>query len=519
MLDKNTRIKVLAVAAFIFPLLYALYTEQMWEDFFIMFRHSKNLADGFGLTFNPGAERVHGFTSPLATLLLAFFYFITGKSSYIAPLWCFRIVSALAFSGAAVTLYQLAKKNAKHAATAVFLFFFFTLDIKALAFSSNGMETAFMLLFISLTIRNLTEANSKNFLAGGLSFAGLMWTRPDGCLYIAVMGITSLLFFPDKKEKFTALVKMCLVCTVLYLPWFLWAFWYFGSPIPQPVHAKQAAYDFSLIATGGILKVLLERAEMAFYPIYTQFGGWPWWLEYVVRPQALFCLVYWVIPIKDRLGRQASFCFMAMCLYLTGVYPYPWYLPSPALFAWLTLALGLNGCLELLTPKLGKLAYAPVVGFLCLIVFNIIQIDVQGAYSSKIIQAEVEMKNRRQVGLWLNGNVQKNETIFAECIGYIGYFADRTLLDFPGLATPKVSQMRKVDPRGMLDLVPDLNPDWIVVRGKEVNGASYPEYFKAHYRFKTTFDATARLNQVSPFPGRGYADLDSVFSVYHRESN
>ena len=71
----------------------------------------------------------------------------------------------------------------------------------------------------------------------------------------------------------------------------------------------------------------------------------------------------------------------------------------------------------------------------------------------------------------------------------------------------------------MLDLVPTVNPDWVVLRGGKQNSVHYPEYFNSHYQLKATFDATQRLDALSPFPGRGAADLDAVFSVYHRESN
>lgn len=43
------------------------YTDHVWEDYFITYRASKNLAEGNGLTYTVG-ERVHSFTSPLGVL-------------------------------------------------------------------------------------------------------------------------------------------------------------------------------------------------------------------------------------------------------------------------------------------------------------------------------------------------------------------------------------------------------------------------------------------------------------------
>src|SRR5437868_3644445 len=80
------------LAAALVPLAYAWYTNHIWEDFFITFRHSQNLCEGHGLVYQPG-ERVHGFTSPLGTLVPAFCHTFTGQVSYLRALWLFRVLS------------------------------------------------------------------------------------------------------------------------------------------------------------------------------------------------------------------------------------------------------------------------------------------------------------------------------------------------------------------------------------------------------------------------------------------
>src|SRR2546421_11166672 len=76
---------------------YILVTDHIWEDYFITFRHSQNLAEGHGLVYHVG-ERVHGFTSPLGTLLPALLYLMLGKGSYVPTLWLFRLLSVIAFA-------------------------------------------------------------------------------------------------------------------------------------------------------------------------------------------------------------------------------------------------------------------------------------------------------------------------------------------------------------------------------------------------------------------------------------
>ena len=87
------------VLAFCIAAAFALATNHAWEDYYITFRVSKNLATGRGPVFTPG-ERVHAFTSPLNMLLPAALSYATGNRSDAAVLWLFRVISAASFAGA-----------------------------------------------------------------------------------------------------------------------------------------------------------------------------------------------------------------------------------------------------------------------------------------------------------------------------------------------------------------------------------------------------------------------------------
>ena len=58
-------------------------------------------------------------------------------------------------------------------------------EFKSVAFSMNGQETGLMLFFLAWTLRSPSLGADFHWKSLGLAWAGLQWTRPDGCVFIA----------------------------------------------------------------------------------------------------------------------------------------------------------------------------------------------------------------------------------------------------------------------------------------------------------------------------------------------
>src|SRR6476659_10642424 len=92
-LRESSRAQVLIFfATFAVAMLFAAFTQHIWEDYYITYRASKNLATGHGLVFNHG-DRLHTFTSPLGVLLPALSSVLTLNRSDVVALWLFRLMS------------------------------------------------------------------------------------------------------------------------------------------------------------------------------------------------------------------------------------------------------------------------------------------------------------------------------------------------------------------------------------------------------------------------------------------
>jgi hypothetical protein len=531
------------------PTSYTLYTNHIWEDYFITFRHSQNLAEGKGLLYNEG-QRVHGFTSPLGVLLPAGCYVITGAQSYEPALWIFRVLSIAAFvTGGVILLLAVPLDQPYARVIQVALALLYVTEAKSVAFSTNGQETAFMLLFVGLGLYLFSRDVSRHWIAHGACWAGLLWTRPDGCIYIAALGLGNLLFTAaPRRDVFKALVKSALVCTVLYLPWFAGAWMYYGSPVPQTVRAKSGLGLDPLRDPEGYLLEVWKRypvkAAGHFRPIY--YGDWDdgwnqqiapvldilrrihcdnlaahvqqiYSLDLLTLLLALFCSAYWLIPIRDPLGRMASFCFAALTIYFASsvLHVYPWYMPPVALFGIVTLASGwihLAGAIPRLAPVLRPLAAL----MLLVLVMERSILLTQMAQQIAVQEEVVEMGNRKVVGEWLKENVRPGERVHLEPVGYIGYFSGAHIVDYPGLVSPEVVYLRKVKGLDRFEFEAVLRPEWMVLRPYEAEWMAKNPFFEKEYEHVKDFDVSDRVERAN-IPGKGYLRFDARFQVYRRK--
>lgn len=513
-------------------------TSHVWEDYWITYRSSKNLATGHGLVFNPG-ERLHTFTSPLGVLLPAMASLLTGNSSDTAAIWIFRVWSAAAFAGSAVLLLAVARRYNYSALAAAMLALFVMLDGKSIDFSINGMETGLLLLFIAYTLWAMFAAQQRRWVHLGLAWGALMWTRPDSFLYIALLA-AGVFFFNDKER--TGLtrgqwVKVFLqagaLCAVVYLPWFVWAWSYYGSPVPHTILAKGNVSGGGKTALGA-LKTLLNfpwtvwqgqtSLESAFLPSYFQIGGWPAAALTIARWMGLILAFQWVLPWRVEV-RTASFAFCGMHVYLSyfPFFPFPWYLPGTALLA-AAVAGGMLAQIQSVIDWLGERIGSWIRALRFVVAGGaVFLLGAQGWLSWQMMR---EMKAeqvfsatavRRKVGEWLHDNAKPGDTVFMEPLGHIGYFSGLKTYDFPGLSSREMVRAIKVVKTDWADIAEYLSPDWMVLRPFEIQRMrnSMMRLINETYEVATEFNTVDQIHALD-ICGRNYVEHDAHLTVFRR---
>lgn len=526
-------------AVLVFGLLWAGMARVAWEDYYITYRASKNLAEGHGLVFTPG-ERVHSFTSPLGVLLPALSYLLTGKTSDDGALWVFRVFSFSALAGAACFVWQILRRlRPTQPWAAIAAVVWLATDSKTLTFAAGGMETGVLVFFLSWAVWACLTGPRDFARHLGLAWAGLMWSRPDSCIYIAALGGGLLLFsrrengaVVSRRRVLREVAAAGLICAVLYLPWFAWAWHYYGSPVPHTIIAKGL---FENHALGGLVRSAAElpgalwssktSVDLTFLPYY---GSLPPTLAFMrpwlFWPAAAMLLVAF-LPGVSREARFASWLCVAGHLYLTVVlkFPAPWYVPPVAWMGILAFVLAVAEIVGRWPAARWPRWIAATIMALVLIE-SVVFAGVM-ARQCRLTTDVVEQPVRRAIGEWLKSHAaSERETVFLEPLGYIGFYSGLKMLDFPGLCSPEMVVARKLSPQRSYpyawgNLIPMLRPDWLVLRPferSEVN-KNDARLLPSSYDLVKVFDATKQIDAVGWVPIPGYLRNDAVFEVYRRK--
>jgi hypothetical protein len=499
---------------------FAAWTGHTWEDFFITFRSSLNLATGHGLVYQPG-ERVHTFTSPLGTLLPALFALGGGDDVVARALWCFRLASAAALGGAlwlAARSFLRAGLAALAAVTACALW---ALDPKTIDFAVNGMESAFFVLFIVVTWCALADGAAPWRVA--LGFAGLQWTRPDGVIFFAAL-VAAWWCFGVRTDNCNARSRLMTIARgialgfALYLPWIFFAWSYYGSPVPHTILAKASHYPAGEFALSVVLypwRLLFGHTTLheVFMPSYFYLGGWPAGLSWISRLFAVSAALAWLWPAVRAPGRIASGAFFLGGLYIQPIPGSPWYYPGWQALAFIAWAFLLDAVWRT-APRAQRAARVLAITLVALQAALLLAV----AWQMRAQQTWIEDRQRTVIGRWLRAHAAPGERVYLEPLGYIGFFSGLKMLDYPGLASPEVVAARRAGAKPHAQLIAALQPDWLVLRPDQVAGvnAEMPRLLVDDYRLARVFDVRAGVDSVTFLPGRGYLEFDAVYSVFAR---
>ncbi|MBW4470999.1 MAG: hypothetical protein KME45_11440 [Stenomitos rutilans HA7619-LM2] len=452
------------VAGLVARLSFWLYTDRVWEDSLITITHAVSAVSGLGLTHHYGEGRVHGFTSALSVLIpLAGEVIVPG-----AGLLMLRLASLLATVITITYAYLIAQKLNLNQWATFFAVSYLALSQYQIFYGMAGMETQVATAILLAGTYFVMEKQAR--LAGACLGLGLL-VRPDFCLWV----LPALLYFvwQNRKTGFQA----ALMTLVVASPWFLFATFYYGSPIPHTIAVKSLIWSSPPPSLLAGINAWLTWFSVQLTVVHA--GSWKFFAPFVDAhfvlstpiPQPILAAVAVLILSLALLGiwstRKVRGLWVAIAyVVIFTIYYFAWVgndyfswyvIPFMALVV-LFAAAGLHRLQRLSVAGSNLLAVTLAILFAVHIPFSFpIQAQVQ----------QIENHVRKPLGEYLGQVVPHGEAVVSESAGYVGYYSRAKLYDFPGLTSPTALQALKQLPpehRSLDAMINRLQPEWLVLR-------------------------------------------------------
>lgn len=400
-----------------------------YDDAYITFRYSYNLATGNGFVYNPG-ERYLGTTAPLFGLLVGLLGLPAPDA--IPQIGILTSVVSLALSG--VGLYVYGRLHGAPLSGLLAGLLFVASPIPVWAFGGE------MPLLVALVVWSLVAYRlDRTLLAASLLAIGML-VRLDTVLAVGCLGLHYLV--TRRRLPWRELLTIA----AILLPFAVLVYLYYGQLLPGTLGAKRAQ-----IASGlwpPFLRGLAEWLRAAsFQDSSAMFRGMPA-APAMVRMLPLLALGvpalaiyrFWLLPL--------GWCVLfTLAYHVLGVPFYHWYAVPALLGLAIVAACGANLLADGLVYALRLLLRQPVptwapgvVG--SVIVLAMLQGTVQQIAYLRRLGANEPSGGRQlyiEAGRWLAENTPAGASVGYFEIGYLGYGAQRRIVDPVGLVNPGVA--------------------------------------------------------------------------------
>lgn len=389
------------------------------DDAPITYRYARNIASGLGYVYNAG-EYVQGTSTPLYTLILALLALLGAP-----PHWSSWAINLLASGGVVALVFLTAHRVSPQRWLAGLLaVLWLMLQGNFLRFTTTGMETPFYMLLIvgalyALAIKRFTWATVLAALA--------LLTRLDG----AAIGVAVLLSIWLQTGRFP--LRFGILYGALILPWFAWAWWYFGHPLPNSMHAKQLHVEATHVPRTWMLEELFSlNSSVMRWPIALALPG-------AAQIYGRMRAVGWVAaPVVWLVLYIAAYTAV-------GIDYYEWYLSPLSPVLAILVGSGFAALWPLINHPVqrapmrqaARTAIAVTLFLAMLLFLGAPQWrGVRDSYNEWQQYLTHVEGNRVRTGQWLRDHADPASIVASGAIGHVGYESGLRIIDTAGLITP-----------------------------------------------------------------------------------
>lgn len=463
------------------------------DDAFITFRYSRNLVEGSGFVYNPG-ERILGTTTPLYTLLMAAFGFVSGSENY--P-WFALIVNSLADAGTSGLLALMAWRLSGRVALAGLMGVLWAINPVSVTFAVGGMETSVAILWMAAATYAYLTCRERWMIV--LAALGAL-TRIDALIWVGLLllhhAITCWRAHPAPGRHLTRRVpwKLWTLFVALLLPWFAFSWLYFGQVLPRSLFAKRMAYD---VADLQALTRFMQQIATPFSEHET-FGVPAIAVGIVLYPGLAMIGLLTAAKRAPRLVPFVAYPWLYSAIFsLANPLIFRWYLAPLLPGYYLAILAGLWALVaaSVRSPRRAAGVLTGLGALLVLFLFNAWVLHPDHGpdrpapgmawHKIELLYQQVGERLRDEYG------VSRSTLVGAGDIGALGYFSRARILDTVGLVSPEAAAYYPVDRSlfvpGMNYAVPpqlvyDQRPEYLVLMEAFIrHGLARDERFLTQY--------------------------------------
>lgn len=413
-LRMNPRILGFSLSGFLIIFLTISFWEYTQDDVFITYVYSRNIATGHGFVFNIG-EHVQGTTTPLYTLLMSGVYFITDDLLHAGNLLSAIFLVITIMLGMEILNHRLSHYGQ--------LAFALTVASSPLVYISFGMET---LLYCAVLIGAFFFW-ARQRLSHAMLLAGVLtWIRSDGIILASVIGVLAMWQNLIKTNLHNWRVipwRLGILYIVVIAPWYLFATFYFGTPLPQTFSAK-------------------EEILQGLGFIFGKQGGLHWWdsLYFENNPLAIIAfpaiIVGSLIMFRDERWRIVPLWSIIYIIGYTTLNVSTYWYFTPLFIALVMQATVSAEWIMKQAVSYGLKRNYALVGSLALVCIFTLHSTIKAHrdLSHRVERVDLYIA----AGKWIDANTPDDSLLLVRDLGIAGYYAERETVDTPGLITPDI---------------------------------------------------------------------------------
>jgi hypothetical protein len=498
-------------------------SNRMFEDGLTTITHARNVPLGLGLVHHLGEGHVHGFTSALGVLIPLAGELVHEGSGMLAM----RIASLVAVCGALLYARLICRDIGLGAFPTGFVLAYLAFDQNMIFYGMSGMETQ---VAVTVILGGAYHVRRGDMAASGVWLGLAPLARPEFVLWLAP-AFAYLALVNLKRAIASGAITASIVA-----PWLIFTTLYYGSPIPNTIIAKSTSAATPPVFSdgwlawlgaqlGGHVELLIYHFE-PFHEVWsTAAAPLPVAVLIAMAIAVAYLFVLGLVGSRAIPGWWPVLAFLGLFFayrvyFIPALNYYDWYLPPFLALVMIVVAVGLERVRAIRPAITQTAAVALALAFAIHMPFSfVVESRVQA----------IEDAVRVNVGAYLKANVPEGASVTSESAGYIGYYSNVKLYDYPGL-TSKTSvralQALPSDQRDLPHLVASLKPDWLVLRPWELDSLrqAFPDV-AAQYEVVRVFQMPGGGSQLDvdganlvSFGGLSEVDVDGKFIVLRRIS-